>query len=287
MMSFLGNLICYHSFELSDISSQITALGSRDEEKENCLVLCFCFICMDCISLLFFFQNKGAFKISNRNDNTHYIPYSLVLMNQWVWHEIFHLLNLALKETPATKVKLVFMGERKVLHDGPEESPTQLHLLSRTESSPNSSSGTVPLPLCAFFSCVPISCHPDLSFSGPLLATCWWMTLGQLQTSQNSLELCSRPSQKFWFLFIGKLQNDKKYYEFNTFKQTCILFTTIASTNFQKIIVHRCAKHTRCSGWTGIMGLSNSAATEHLDNIINVFRTNNPTCFPLKFTLQL
>lgn len=109
--------------------------------------------------------------------------------------------------------------------------------------------------VCAFFSCVPISWHPDLSLSGPLLATCWWMTLSQLQTSQNSLELCSLPSQKFWFPFIGKLQDDKKYYEFNTFKQTCILFTTIASTNFQKIIVHRCAKHTRCSGCTGIMGL--------------------------------
>lgn len=72
MTSFLGNLICYHSFELSDIS-QITALGSRDEEKETCLVLCFCFICVDCISLFFFFQNKGAFKISNKNDNTHII----------------------------------------------------------------------------------------------------------------------------------------------------------------------------------------------------------------------
>lgn len=152
MMSFLGNLICYHSFELSDIS-QSTALGSRDEEKETCLVLCFCFICVDCISLFFFSKIKVLLKLATKM--TILILYSLVLMNQWVWHEIFHLLNLALKEIPATKIKLVFMSERKVLHDAPAESPTQLRLLSRTESSPNSSSGTVPLPLCLclFFLC--------------------------------------------------------------------------------------------------------------------------------------
>lgn len=39
--SFLGDPICYHSFELSDISPKITALDMRDEEKETCFVYAF------------------------------------------------------------------------------------------------------------------------------------------------------------------------------------------------------------------------------------------------------
>lgn len=81
MMSFLGNLICYHSFELSDIS-QITALGSRDEEKETWLVLCFCFICVDCISLVFvfFFKIKVLLKLATKM--TILILYPLLLSSE-------------------------------------------------------------------------------------------------------------------------------------------------------------------------------------------------------------
>lgn len=67
-------------------------------------------------------------------------------MNWWVWQEIFHLLNLALQETPAAKIKLVFVGERAFMMAAGEPG-TAVFSPSHLESFPNSSLGTVPLPL--------------------------------------------------------------------------------------------------------------------------------------------
>lgn len=70
-----------------------------------------------------------------------------------------------------------------------------------------------------------------------------WTLFGHLLTDEiyplpdclNSLELV--PIFKLVSVCIhckGKVQNDKNYSEFDTFKQICILFTTTASTNFKK-----------------------------------------------------
>lgn len=96
-----------------------------------------------------------------------------------------------------------------------------------------------------------------------------WTLFGHLLTDEiyplpdclNSLELV--PIFKLVSVCIhckGKVQNDKNYSEFDTFKQICILFTTTASTNFKKKKkVHRYVKHSsvyrQCSVHTWIMEL--------------------------------
>lgn len=157
--------------------------------------------------------------------------------------------------------------------------------LCASAASPGSSLGTV-LPRCSCCCGVPVCCHPHLSFCGPFLSTCWLVNRGRLQTSPNSLEL----SSTFKVVLVSLHWKGKckmtNCYEFNILKQICILFTTTASTNFQKNNSYRYVKYSsvyrECSVHTSVMEpQSNSSATGRFGDT-NIFRANSPMLPSLK-----